>query len=538
MAQEAKIILTAQDNTSQAINAVQNKLKLVKNESVGASQGINKLENAFENLATDALGLNGGLGMAAESLMAFAGGGLLVGAVAVGIGLLVKYFIDLKNAQKDAKVASEDLRIALVGVTKGREAELLERTKVANQALAKAEQDLAKLQNQPLTIDAKTGLAKQTLVDPKQLAELQAARDKAQLAALQAGQAYSQEVNGRLERDVQAEQRRTQEAERNEKARAQAAKQAAADIKRSKDEERKAIEDAAKASASSISQQLAAYNDQLDALTKLVDIGVRGPDLSQALTDAIQRQSLVLANTTPLTKEYADELERLNKLKAAQLELDKSSAGTLAGLGPAGMAFEAVGLLKTQAAEMQAKWAEDTKNDVIQQALDSYASKAQIAADSFSLLFETMGQGGNYAQNLLRGFARMFAGIAKQKVGMNIAEGVENLAKAFAAMSNPFTAPFAAGYKTAAATNFKAAALWGAIAGAAGAAGGGGSGGGGGAAGGSGRTQSDNTDMARGNVTVIFPEGLVDLSNPSTQRQFTKLINEVAGNRSIDLVGA
>jgi hypothetical protein len=41
-----------------------------------------------------------------------------------------------------------------------------------------------------------------------------------------------------------------------------------------------------------------------------------------------------------------------------------------------------------------------------------------------------------------------------------------------------------------------------------------------------------------GNITINFPEGLVDLSNPTTQRQFTKLINDVASNRSLNLVGA
>lgn len=41
-----------------------------------------------------------------------------------------------------------------------------------------------------------------------------------------------------------------------------------------------------------------------------------------------------------------------------------------------------------------------------------------------------------------------------------------------------------------------------------------------------------------GNITINFPDGLIDMSNPATQRSFTKLINDVAGNRGLNLAGA
>lgn len=72
---------------------------------------------------------------------------------------------------------------------------------------------------------------------------------------------------------------------------------------------------------------------------------------------------------------------------------------------------------------------------------------------------------------------------------------------------------------------------------------GGGGGGGGGFAGGGlalGGTQQQLAEAGngRGNITVVFPEGPVDFSNPNTQRQYTKLFNEIVGNRGTNFAGA
>jgi hypothetical protein len=184
----------------------------------------------------------------------------------------------------------------------------------------------------------------------------------------------------------------------------------------------------------------------------------------------------------------------------------------------------------------------------IQQALDStfktqedklntLTTVADLAASSWELMFSVIGQGGNAMRNFGTGFARMIGQMAKVKMLENVAAAVENYAKSAGWIALGNVASSAAA-KTAAIGHTKAAAAWGVLAG--GGAALGGNGGAPGGAGGSGFSRSDLGGLfpePQNNVTIIFPDGLIDLSNPNTQREFSKLINQVASNRQINFVG-
>lgn len=270
------------------------------------------------------------------------------------------------------------------------------------------------------------------------------------------------------------------------------------------------------------------YNTQTEALAKLVTLGVSGTDIQDKLNAAIVRQQAILATVVPLTAEYADELQRLNTLQEASKSLLSSGGGSI-GYYQA-LAENILNVIQLRQLEIS----EMSKQKELESNMMNLTLVTNLASDSFQLFFESLAGGGKYISDLGRGFAGLIAGIARQKLAFNIAEGTEALARSFGWISLGNFASAAAA-KVAAVGHFKAAALWGAVAGGAGSA----SRVGGGSAGGGTQSNFGSTETEKiGDVTVIFPDGLIDLRNPATQRQFTKLINEVAGNRQVNFSGA
>jgi hypothetical protein len=175
-----------------------------------------------------------------------------------------------------------------------------------------------------------------------------------------------------------------------------------------------------------------------------------------------------------------------------------------------------------------------------EQRLNNYALLATAGAEAFELMFSVIGQGGNALKNLGRGFIQLTSGLAKSKAAENIAYAIENFAKAIG-----FTATGeigrAAAAKKSAVGHLKAAAGWSALAGASAAAGTAASGGGGA----TGEGTFNNSQLGRNNfnqqqpLTIVIQGGLLDMSNPDTQRSFVGALETVTSRRiTINRVGA
>ena len=141
-------------------------------------------------------------------------------------------------------------------------------------------------------------------------------------------------------------------------------------------------------------------------------------------------------------------------------------------------------------------------------------------ADAYQLLFATIGQGGAAYAQLGQAFSRMIGDMAKKKMMFELGEGISAL--------------FTPGMQASAAGHFKAAAIFGALAGLASA--------GGSAIGannqGSRRDPNSNLGDPRGlemgSVTInIVGGGLLDMNNPDTQRSFVKAIESIGNKRVV-----
>jgi hypothetical protein len=315
-------------------------------------------------------------------------------------------------------------------------------------------------------------------------------------------------------------------------------------------------------------------NEEYDVLNRLAAAGDKSTATFTALQQRLVDQEIVLSSLVPQSKEYADQLERINKTRQSlativptENVLENLLAASQFDVG-AQLGQELLSGLESQLAESENRlrtltpltkdWVDemsriDSINDSIEKlkikldpinselekikssaSFENLVDNINLASDSFQLLFESIASGGNAFANFGRGFSRMIAQMARAKAATNLAEGVENLAKAFGFISLGNVASAAAA-KSAATGHFKAAALWGAVAGTAGGA----SNRGGASGGGFSQSNFGQTERDRpGDVTIIFPEGLIDLSNPTTQRQFARLLNQVAGNRQVNFAGA
>jgi hypothetical protein len=142
------------------------------------------------------------------------------------------------------------------------------------------------------------------------------------------------------------------------------------------------------------------------------------------------------------------------------------------------------------------------------------------------------------------GALNAFGKAAKQAIGQSLqilgreqlVKGLANLASGFAASAlGPIGGKSAKDFFKAAGFNFSAAAL----AGAAGGALGGGASAGGGVGGGG----FSNSQLGRSNfttqqpLTIVVQGGLLDMSNPETQRSFVSAM-ETVSNRRVRMVGA
>lgn len=318
-----------------------------------------------------------------------------------------------------------------------------------------------------------------------------------------------------------------------------------------------------------------AYREQVSALKESVNIGIRSDDLTKKLTDSLGKEEDTLKTLVPLTAEWVEQTKLVTELRerlaqSRTLNLDDSREDVEASITRAreeqaamlSMITEGVGTPDMFAALGQQLLGLQTiyqnTQDIIQKgaisgeikaindALTNFATNTNqyktletvinLTVESFTLLAQSIGQGARALPAFGRAFAQMISSYARNKAALMIGESLEQLAKGIAAATNPFTAPLAGGYFASAGKFAAAAAAFGVISG--GAANIGGAGGQNAATGFVRSNFGEQTVGAQGNITIVFPEGLVDMSNPRTQREFADAFNTVAGNRLLNFAGA
>ena len=227
-------------------------------------------------------------------------------------------------------------------------------------------------------------------------------------------------------------------------------------------------------------------------------------------------------------EKYAATLFAWNQTNNAIAELDRKAKGAsttrfmgLAGLGAPPAVVPPGSIVRNAAEPFMGLTAEEQKEQA-----DRMANTSDLVykiADAYELLFATIGQGGAAYAQLGQAFSRMIGDMAKKKMMFELAEGISAL--------------FTPGMQASAAGHFKAAALFGALAGLASA--------GGSAIGatnqGSRRDPNSNLGDPRGlemgTTTInITGGGFLDMNNPDTQRSFVNAIQAI-GNKRVVVVG-
>ena len=110
--QNVEVRIVGKDQASSELLRVGNTLERMKVSVESNRAGFNKLDGALKESARNLVGLQGSAGQVTSALLSFAPQSIFITAAIAGVGLLVKTFIDLAEAQKKAEA---DTKAALQG---------------------------------------------------------------------------------------------------------------------------------------------------------------------------------------------------------------------------------------------------------------------------------------------------------------------------------------------------------------------------------------------------------------------------------------
>jgi hypothetical protein len=528
MARKIEVTATLNDEVSKPLVGIQGKLHALTTIAGNNREGMNKLRDGFKDAAKSAFGLQGASGQLGEALLAFGGGSLLIGGVVAGFGLLKREHDKLGESQALLQDSSRRLRLSMAET--GVEALKLATT-FAQADLDKAAAAFAD-KSKSIGTKIRTGLAV-------------GLKSNGMTAGI--GQMLMDGVVG----DLGALKSRVQDAQAAyNDAKKNLDQQIAEDGKKQADTIRKARADAIKAEEESQKRMQAVLdkwakddNAKEAALIKLVALRRDDVETRKQLEARYQEELAYLNNLTPNTADYVDQLERVLRVEQALTDAKKvrvNERGDFSGLsGEVSAQLRAVpGLLA-----MQDKLNQTTKAYFDEALSEERLAKVErlqgltnLAVDSFYLLFDTIGEGGNIMKNFGAGAVRMFAQYAKSQASMHIAEGFGAIAKSLTLATNPFTAGLAGIAKSGAAKHFLAAAKWAVIGGAGGALGGalGGNSSGGSSSGvgsNAGRPTLDSNTIQQGSATIVIQGGLLNMNDPEQSRALAQALGTLTNRR-------
>lgn len=463
-------------------------------------QGIRKLDNAFKDLSLQSLGVSGNIARLGDALLEFIPGGIITAGVVAGVGGVILATKKQQEAHENAVKAADNLRLSLMDLTIAQRS-LNQTTEqstldVLNNDLEKARIEAGKAEEELVKLNKE----RQKVINPLDIFRVVPATGGATGPIAAIDRFLSRTLEG-FGIGVTSEDILNQ---------TDVLAKAQADVLRAE----KALKDFRQNSSRDRLEQLQkekrAIEEAAIAFKKFI-----AASQESALKGFEERMKAEADRIAAMRKNISDELTKTIDTDKLSQDIEES--------------FRGVQLVSPEIDKIMLKQ---------QQSYNTMSLVAQAASEGWQMMFEVIGQGGNALGNLGKGFARLTAGLAKTKAAENIAYAVENLAKAFGFIALGNTASTAAAGK-AAAGHFKAAALWGALGGGATALAGGTSGPGG-IGGGGAFSQSmvgQNTFTTQQPLTIIVQGGLLDMSNPETQRSFTSALETVT-NRRVRMVGA
>lgn len=574
MAQTTELVIQGRDNASKPIDGVAgalNRMKVAVETNRGAQ---NKLEGALKNTATSALGLQGNIGRLSQSLLAFGPGGLVGGAVTAGLAAIIFAFKQKKEQQEEAittgaslATSLENQRLAYIRLKEGVEA--------YNIALAKSNIQAA----EGIRDDAKIKLEAHQQ-EMQQQAERAAGRGRIVGGASGASPAIdfeqaTQEQLARIQRDRQAETNRLQkaavdadaavttlEAKQNEDRQAASARASAARTKTVKDEAAEEIRlrtetktefdrlfELSTANGVQLSEQSNARLAELEQEYRniLNDTNASLEDRIVALKavgtveeqQAKERKRMFDERKTEFDRLLAlsnGEVQLTEENKARLIELEQQYRNTLndtnAALADRVVALQALATITSEQQKKQDAADKEAKDKAGEQAEDR-AELISRMSTGLEVMAVALVQGENAFQAFGRAAREAIVNELRSIAKKLKVKGLAALAEGYLAASNPLTAGAAPGFFKSAATFFAGAAAAGV--GASGLAAGGGGGGFGGRGGGF--STFNNSQLGRNNfntqqpLTIVIQGGLLDMSNPETQRSFVGALETVTNRR-------
>lgn len=527
----------------------------------------NKTEGALRDLGSEALGATGPFKRIADAMLGMGPSGTAVTAVTVGIGAVIKILDVLRERQIAAAERQNILNEAFRGVSV---AEITAAQGASIGAIAQIEKTRRDLTAEQVVLQQKLQPAfRQQAYIQSQINDLQEKYKKGQVSE----SFYRDETAALLKRKeaVKSQAGFAEDFAKFEQNRAQLIllgnQQQLATV-RSLVEQKQLYESILKTTGTLSQQQRQALEDTIKQLSQIAT-GTGTPEVRLAAMSAL-----------PAAETDAERTKRLEEERLKVIRETKAQFDTLFSLTAQGYALsdaQQAQLMETTkhyasvvadttksieertiAAQALATIEKDSENrrneterilaekererqkvfnDAIKEEekrINNYALGVNALTEGFELMFSVIGQGGNAFANLGRGFIQMTRGLAKSKASENIAYAIENFAKAIG-----FTATGqllqAANAKASALTHLKAAAAWGALAGAASA--GGATAAGGGAGGGGGFSQSALGREDFGGTRTIFLTitggGILDMNDPKTQRDFVRALEAVSRNRTV-----
>lgn len=308
--------------------------------------------------------------------------------------------------------------------------------------------------------------------------------------------------------------------EERRKRQEKAAKQAEMDRKRVDEEQAALLKRLEEEGEAEIRQREESLRIQIENIQRAAEEENRVREAAAKYNDYLANQ--ILSTNKKLTNEQIDFVKK-------RIEEEQAKLAFFAMRGN----MEAATAAQQKITETQEKFIEQIQSTA---KFDAIEIGVNVLADAFSAMGAAIASG----QNALNAFGKA----AKQAIGQSLqilgreqlVKGLSNLASGFAAAAlGPIGGKSAKDFFKAAGFNFSAAAL----AGAGGAALGGTAAGGGGGAGVGGGGFS-NSQLGRNNfstqqpLTIVVQGGLLDMSNPDTQRSFIGAL-ETVSNRRIKL---
>lgn len=514
MAQKTEVEIGVRDKATTELRGIQGAFEKMRVSVETNNKGINKLDNALRGMGAQAASLPGPLGRVADALADFAPGGLVGAAYLAGFGAMImigKSYFD--SAEKSKKI-TQDLAKAIADLNNT--SQQFQLKQLLNELDSLKEKSESSWRTFWLGSDGRlfgfgesNAQASARIVTEILKSTTDAARNAAQ-ADQQLFDAQQDRALANAEGLGRAlEEKVKQAAERLKRA------QAALTVARQTGADETVI----------IQRQAAveqAYAEQTRARKALLDKQTADEEKSRQQQRAEERL------TTELLKKELDARFRIQMKYYEDLANARQLSREFIG-GDIG------NTIKTEL---------DTVDKTIL-GIEEAAKKAQTSADErmksiepivygISDGFDTMIDGLMSGENAFKSFGQgarsAISGILKALAQQNLVEGLGALGKAFAAAANPLTAPSAPGFFKSAAQHFAAAAAAGVGARAVGGAGGGGIGANGGAFNNSqlGRNSFNNQQQP---LTIVIQGGLLDMSNPDTQRSFVGALETVTNRR-------